>query len=41
MKIFESVQYSAYKKFIIDCYEGVIIILDYNTLVELYARLSY
>ena len=41
MKIFESVQYSAYRKFIIDCYESVTTMTDYNTLVELYARLSY
>ena len=41
MKVFELVQCSAYRKFIIDCYEGVTIMIDYNTLVELYARLSY
>ena len=41
MKIFESVQCSAYRKFIINYYEGVTTILNYNTLVELYARLSY
>ena len=41
MKIFESVQCNAYKKFIIDYYEGVTIILDYNTLIELYARFFY
>ena len=41
MKVFESVQCNTYRKFIIDCYEGVAIMLDYNTLVELYARLFY
>ena len=41
MKIFESIQYSAYRKFIMDYYEGVTTMLDYNTLKELYTRLSY
>ena len=41
MKVFESVQYSAYRKFIMDYYEGVVIMLDYNALVELYVRLFY
>ena len=41
MKVFKLVQYNAYRKFIIDCYEGVTIMLNYNTLIELYARLSY
>ena len=41
MKIFESVQYNTYRKFIINYYEGVAIMTDYNTLVELYIRLFY
>ena len=41
MKVFELVQCSVYRKFIIDYYKGVATMIDYNTLVELYARLSY
>ena len=36
MKVFESVQYNTYKKFIMDYYEGITTISDYNALVELY-----
>ena len=41
MKIFELVQCNAYRKFIINYYEDITTMLDYNTLVELYVRLSY